>query len=120
MSGKVTVTYSTATLSSTSSNIVVGGGSIVLTANSPLELQGTIPFNGLYITETVITLDNPATGASINGTIAFELDAPGGAPTIDASNFSGTVSVNWPQTTGAPGNQPLSPGDALTLSNFQN
>lgn len=119
MSGTVTIQYTNATLTANVANIdVSGGGTYMLAQNNALDLNGTFTFSGLRITSGAISFQNTSTGVAINGTVTVQVDCPVGDPTITASNFSGSATVQWPSS--GSGFETLTPGQPITLSSFQN
>ncbi|PTS76782.1 hypothetical protein DBR17_14215 [Sphingomonas sp. HMWF008] len=117
----ITINFQNATLTSTSSSITVSDGSFALDTTSALSMSGTISFSSLYVTSGAINF-NVESGTTFNAQITAPLSAPGAPsapPSIEITNFAGTVTVTWPTATGLQTQQIMS-SDALTLSGYQN
>lgn len=95
----VTINFNNATLTSTSSQITVTGGSFCLSANDPLSMAGTVSFSSLYVTSGAVDF-NVQPGTKFTAQIVLPVATSGGTPLITVSNFSGTVTVTWPTPTG--------------------
>jgi hypothetical protein len=80
-------------------------------------LNGTFTFNTFSVSSGGVSFFNGSTGAAVSGSIAIPVTGTSGDPTITVSNFSGTAQAQWPSKSG-PKEQPLSPGDELTLTGF--
>lgn len=114
----ITINFQNATLTSTSSSITVMDGSFALDTTSALAMFGTISFSSLYCTSGAIDF-NVETGTTFNAQVTVPLSAPNGSPTIEITNFAGTVTVTWPTASGLQTQQVMS-SDPLTLSGFVN
>lgn len=114
----ITINFQNATLTSMNSTISITGGSFALDPVSALTMSGTIAFRALYITSGAINF-NVESGTTFNAQVTIPLSAPNAAPSIEITNFAGTVTVTWPTTTGLQTQQIMS-GDPLTLSGFVN
>ncbi len=114
----ITINFQNATLTSTSSSITVSDGTFSLDTTSALSMSGTISFSSLYVTSGAINF-NVESGTTFNAQITAPLSAPSGPPSIEITNFAGTVTVTWPTATGLQTQQIMS-SDALTLSGYQN
>lgn len=114
----ITVNFSNATLSSTTSSILLTGGSYGLAVADALSISGTVTFSSMYITTGAISF-NVASGTSFNAQVEANVSsaAAGTPPAIEVTNFSGTVTVTWPTATG-PQTQTLESGNPLTLSGY--
>lgn len=114
----ITINFQNATLTSTSTAIAVMNGSVGLDTTDALSMSGTIAFSSLYLTSGAINF-NVASGTTFNAQVTIPLNAPSGAPTIEITNFAGTVTVTWPTSSGLQ-TQQIMAGDPLTLSGFVN
>jgi hypothetical protein len=114
----ITINYQNATLTTTTSQILIGNGSFALDATGALSMSGTISFGALYVTSGAINF-NVESGTSFTAAVVVPVDAPSGAPTIQVTNFAGTVTVTWPTSSGMQIQQVVS-GDPITLNGFAN
>jgi hypothetical protein len=80
--------------------------------------MGTISFGALYVTSGAINF-NVEAGRTFNAAVVVPVDAPGGAPTIEVTNFAGSATVTWPTSSGLRIEMLVS-GDPLTLNGFAN
>lgn len=112
----VTINYQNATLTATTSSIMVSNGTIGLSVSDALSLSGTISFSSLYITSGAVSF-NVESGAIFNAAVNIPVSAGGSDPLLEVTNFAGSVFVTWP-TSGGLQTQTLSPGDPLTLSGY--
>jgi hypothetical protein len=85
---------------------------------SALSMSGTIAFQALYVTSGAINF-NVTSGTSFSGQVVAPLNASGGAPSIEITNFSGTVTVTWPTAQGLQ-TQTVMSGDPITLNGYAN
>lgn len=112
----IEIMFQNATLTTTTSQILVTDGSFSLDTVSALSMSGTINFSSLYVTTGAISF-NVESGTSFNAQITVPLSSSNGAPTIEVTNFAGTVLLTWPTATGLQ-TQSIMSGDPLTLSGF--
>ncbi|MGK6319615.1 hypothetical protein [Sphingomonas sp. DT-204] len=120
MTAIVTVTYSQGdTFTDNNATIKVGnGGKVALDINNALGMNGTFSFSEFSVSSGGISFYNGSTGTPVSGSVTIPISSGGhGNPTITVSNFSGTAQANWPSTSG-PKQEPLSPGNELTLTDF--
>lgn len=116
MTSPITINYQNATLTTTTSQVLVGAGTFALDTSSALSMSGTISFSSLYITSGAINF-NVESGTQFTASIVAPVTAPGGAPTLEITNFAGTVTVTWPTSTGLQ-TQTVMSGDPITLNGF--
>ncbi len=114
----ITINFQNTTLTTTTSQILVQNGSFALDTTSALSMSGTLPFSSLYITSGAINF-NVESGTSFAANIMVPLNAPGGAPVLEITNFAGTVIVTWPTAMGLQ-TRTLMSGDPITLNGFVN
>lgn len=112
----IDINFINATLTSTTSQILIGAGSFALDTVSALSVSGTVSFNSLYLTSGALTFEAPA-GTSFDCSIILPLEAGAGAPTLEITNFAGTATVTWPTASGLQ-TQTVTPGDPITLNGF--
>lgn len=121
MSGLVTIQYTNSTLTANVATVIVGGGgAYTLTPNQSLTLNGTFTFSSLQVSTSTIAIDNTSQGVAINGSVAIQVSAASGDPTITANNFSGSATVSWPSSTPGGGFEQLTPGVPISLTGFIN
>jgi len=121
MSGLVTIQFTNGTFTANVATIIVGGGgAYTLTPNQSLALNGQFSFSTFTVSTNAIAVDNVSQGVSVNGSIAIQVSAPGGDPTITANNFSGSATVTWPSSTPGSGFEQLLPGNQISLTGFIN
>ncbi|HEX3238603.1 MAG TPA: hypothetical protein VHR18_00525 [Solirubrobacterales bacterium] len=95
--------------------LVSGGAAWSLSSVTPLSINGTLPLTSLYATGNVLSLGLPP-GSSLASTISIPIEPSGtGAPQVEVTNVSGTITVTWPTDQG-PQTQALVAGDPITLS----
>lgn len=109
----VTFNFQNAVLTTTTSQIIVSGGEWELDNTSALSLAGTISFTSLYLTRGALSF-NVESGTTFNASIAIPIQA-WESPSVEVTNFAGTVTVTWPTSTGLQ-TQTLLSGDPLTLN----
>jgi hypothetical protein len=118
MTSKITISFENATLTSTTSQILITNGVFMLDSSSALSMSGTISFSSLYVTTGAINF-NVQSGTTFTASVVAPVNASNGAPTIEVTNFSGTVTVTWPTQTGLHTQMVIS-GDPMTLNGFTN
>jgi len=95
--------------------LLSGGGAWSLSPVNALSLNGTFPITSLYATRYALDLGLPP-GSSLAGTISIPIEnQANGAPAVEVTNVSGTITATWPTATG-PQTQLLLAGDPLPLS----
>ena len=114
----ITINFQDATLTTTTSQILIGSGNFALDTTSALSMMGTINFSSLYVTSGAINV-NVESGTMFTATVMVPVNAPGGAPSITVTNFAGTVTVTWPTSEGLQ-TQTIMSGDPITLNGFAN
>lgn len=114
----ITINFQNATLTTTTAQIILINGSFALDSGSALSIAGTIGFGALSINSGEIDF-NVESGTPFTAAIVAPVDAPGVPPTIEVTNFAGSVTVTWPTASGLQ-TQALIPGDPLTLDTFAN
>lgn len=112
----ITINFQNATLTTTTSQIIVTGGSFALDTISALSMSGTLSFNALYVTSGAINF-NVGSGTSFVASIVVPLSATGTTPVIEITNFVGTVTITWPTATGLQ-TQVVMPGDPIPLNGY--
>ncbi|NIJ35041.1 hypothetical protein [Sphingomonas oligoaromativorans] len=115
---EITISFQNATLTSDTSQIIIKAGNFALDATSALTMSGTISFSSLYVTSGAINF-NVQSGTSFNANVVTPVNAPGGAPVLEVTNFAGTVTVTWPTSSGLQ-TQSVRSGDPITLNDFAN
>ncbi|MBB4838438.1 hypothetical protein HNP52_001489 [Sphingomonas kyeonggiensis] len=114
----ITINFQNTTLTTTTSQILIQNGNFALDTTSALSMSGTISFSSLYITSGAINF-NVESGTSFTASVMVPVNAPGGAPVIEITNFAGTVTVTWPTFSGLQ-TQTVMSGDPITLNGFAN
>jgi len=114
----ITINFQNANLTTTTSQIIVTNGNFAIEASEALSMTGTINFSSIYITSGAVNF-NVESGTSFNATVVVPVSASGGAPTIEVTNFAGSVVVTWPTSDGLQ-TQTLMAGDPITLDGFAN
>ena len=114
----ITINFQNATLTTTTSQVIITNGNFALDTTSALSMAGTINFSSLYVTSGAINF-NVESGTSFTAAVVTPVNAPGGSPTIEVTNFAGTVTVTWPTSTGLQ-TQTVMSGDPITLNGFAN
>jgi hypothetical protein len=114
----ITIDFQNATLTTTTSQVFISNGNFALDSTSALSMSGTISFSALYLTSGAINF-NVESGMSFNASVTAPVNAPGGAPAITITNFSGIVTVTWPTSMGLQ-TQIVMSGDPVTLNGFAN
>lgn len=114
----ITIEFQNATLTTSSSQILISNGNFALDSVSALSLSGTISFSALYMTSGAINF-NVESGTTFTASVVAPVSAPGGAPAIEVTNFAGVVTVTWPTSEGLQSQMVMS-GDPLTLNGFAN
>jgi len=110
----VSFTVSGVATSSTVQFRVFGGAVWSITSLSALSISGTFSISNLYATGSVLSL-GLVPGSALNFGVSIPIEAPGtGAPMVEVTNLSGSITVAWPTDTG-PQFQALVAGDPLTL-----
>jgi len=112
----ITISFENTNLTTSTSQVIITNGNFALDMTSALSMSGTISFNALYVTSGAINF-NVASGTSFNAQVVAPVNAPGGAPVIENTNFSGAVTVTWPTQQGLQ-TQTVMSGDPLTLNGF--
>lgn len=113
----ITINYQNATLTTTTSQVIITGGNFALDTTSALTMSGTINFTSLYITSGAINF-NVESGTQFAATLGAPVSTSNGAsPTLEVTNFSGTVTVTWPTASGLQ-TQTVMSGDPITLNGF--
>lgn len=94
--------------------LISGGGVWTLDPRRPLAFSGTFTVTNLVATENALSL-GLSPGSPLDFTVSVPLaDQFGGAPDVEVTNVSGTITVEWPTETG-PQFQSLEAGVPLTL-----
>lgn len=114
----ITINFQNVALTTSTSQILITNGTFALDTTSALSMAGTINFTALYVTSGAINF-NVESGTTFHATVGAPVDAAGGAPTLAVTNFSGTVTVTWPTSSGLQ-TQALMSGDPITLNGFAN
>lgn len=110
----ITVNFQNAEFTTTSSQIIIGGGgAFCLARTSALSMAGTISFDALYVTSGAMYF-NVQSGTTFNGSVVIPIESQGSA-TLEVTNFAGIVTVTWPTDTGLE-TQTMMSGDPITLS----
>ncbi|MDF7777506.1 hypothetical protein P1X14_19785 [Sphingomonas sp. AOB5] len=112
----ITINFQNAMLTSTTTQIIVTGGSFALETASALSMSGTISFSSLYVTSGAINF-NIEWGTTFNAAVVAPLNTTGGAPMIEITNFAGTVTITWPTASGLQTQQVMS-GDPIMLNGY--
>jgi hypothetical protein len=112
----ITINFENTTLTTSTSQVLVTGGTFALDTTSALSMSGTISFAALYITSAAINF-NVSSGTSFSGQLVAPLKASGSAPSIEITNFAGTVTVTWPTAQGLQ-TQTVMSGDPITLNGY--
>lgn len=112
----ITINFQNATLTFVNTTITITDGNFELDTMSALSISGTIAFDSLYLTSNAINF-NVETGTTFNAQVAVPVSASSGAPSIEITNFAGTVTVTWPTATGLE-TQVIMPDSPLTLNGF--
>lgn len=115
---QITINYSSVTLSSTTSSIQLTGGCFGLDIDEGLSISGTVSFSSMYVVTGAIVF-NVESGTAFNAAVQAKVtsNTAGTPPSIEVTNFTGTVTVTWPTSTG-PQTQTLESGNPMTLSGF--
>lgn len=115
---QITINFSNVALSSTNSAIQLTDGEFELDVAEGLSISGTLTFSSMYVTTGEISFD-VTSGAAFDAAVEAKVvsDTPGTAPSIEVTNFIGTVTVTWPTSTG-PETQTLESGAPLTLDGY--
>lgn len=115
--GHVTITFGfqNTVLTTTTTQILISGpASFCLAQTSALSFSGTLPFTSLYMTRDTLNF-NVESGTTFNAAVVVPIESEGyGSPTVEVTNFAGTVTVDWPTDSGLQ-TQTLLAGDPLTL-----
>jgi hypothetical protein len=114
----ITINFENTSLTTTTSQILINNGNFALDTTSALTMSGTISFSALYVTSGAINF-NVESGTTFNASVVTPVNAPGGAPSIEVTNFAGTVTVTWPTAQGLQ-TQTVMSGDPITLNGFAN
>lgn len=117
MTASIEIQFQNATATANTVAISVMNGIFQLESNAYLTMNGTFSFDALMISTGSLSISNWSTGDVLNGQIDIPVNSQSGMPSITVSNFSGTVTINWPTTVG-PQFQQLMPGDPITLTDF--
>lgn len=114
----ITINFQNATLTTTTSQILITNGTFALDTTSSLSMSGTISFTSLYITAGAINF-NVESGTSFTAAVVTPVHptSTSNAPTLEVTNFAGTVTVTWP-TPNSLQTQTVMSGDPITLNNF--
>ncbi|MDF2385709.1 hypothetical protein JMG10_29860 [Nostoc ellipsosporum NOK] len=113
----ITINFQNATLTTTTSQILITNGTFALDTTSSLSMAGTISFTSLYITSGAINF-NVESGTSFTAAVVTPVHQTGSnSPTLEVTNFAGTVTVTWPTPNGLQ-TQTVMSGDPITLNNF--
>ena len=114
----ITIDFQNATLTTTTSQILITDGEFALDSSSALSMTGAISFNAFYLIAGAINF-NVESGTTFTASVVVPVSAAGGAPTIEVTNFAGMVTVTWPTSSGLQ-TQAVMSGDPLTLDGFAN
>ena len=114
----ITINFENAELTTSTSQIIITNGNFALDATSALSMSGTISFNSLYVTSGAINF-NVDSGTMFTASVVTPVSAPGGAPSLEITNFAGMVTVTWPTDQGLQ-TQIVMSGDPITLNGFAN
>jgi hypothetical protein len=112
----ITINFQNAVATTTTLQIRISNGSVELDAFSGLSMSGTISFSSLYITTGEINF-NVESGTSFMASVVVPVSATGGAPVLEVTNVTGTVTVTWPTASGLEVQVVVS-GDPITLNGF--
>jgi hypothetical protein len=115
---QITINFSNVTLFSTNSSIQLTGGTYGLDVSEGLSISGTVSFSSMYVTTGAISF-NVTSGTAFNAQVEAKVTSStaGTPPSIEVTNFSGTVTVTWPTATG-PQTQTIESGNPMTLSGY--
>jgi hypothetical protein len=115
--GRVTITFDfeNTVLTTTTSQILISGpASFCLAQTAALTFSGTISFTSLFMTRDALDF-NVESGTTFNAAVVVPVESEGaGSPSVEVTNFTGTVTVTWPTDTGFQ-TQTVLAGDPLTL-----
>jgi hypothetical protein len=94
--------------------LVSGGGAWSLSSVSALSISGALSITDLFATRDALNLGLPP-GSSLNCTVSIPIeDQESGAPMVEVTNLSGTITVTWPTDSGLQ-TQVLVAGDPTPL-----
>lgn len=112
----IDINFVNATLTSTTSQILIQDASFALDTVSALSISGTVSFTTLYVTAGAVMFGAPP-GTSFDCGVILPVEASGAVPTLEITNFAGTVTAAWPTATGLQ-TQTVTAGDPITLNGF--
>lgn len=114
----ITINFTNATLSSTNTSLQLTDGTYGLDVADALSVSGTVTFTSMYVTTGAISF-NVASGTSFNAQVEAMVASTnaGTPPSIEVTNFTGTVTVSWPTAQGIKTEQ-LTSSNSLTLSGY--
>ncbi len=94
--------------------LVSGGAAWSLSSASALSIAGALSITDLYATRNALNL-GLLPGSSLNCTVSIPIEDQGtGAPVVEVTNLSGTITVTWPTDSGLQ-TQVLVAGDPTPL-----
>jgi hypothetical protein len=95
--------------------LISDGGAWGLSSVDALSIAGTLSITDLYATRNALNLGLPP-GSSLAFTASIPIeDLGGGAPAVEVTNVSGTITATWPTANGVE-TQALVAGDPVALS----
>jgi hypothetical protein len=95
--------------------LVSNGGAWSLSSVNALSIAGALSITDLYTTGNALSL-GLLPGSSLNSTVSIPIENQGtGAPVVEVTNVSGTITVTWPTDSGLQ-TQALLAGDPITLN----
>jgi hypothetical protein len=111
--GAVTISYQPgAMFPMAGAQIQVTDGQFVLMHKAYLSFSGAFTFNALSISNNAVIFSN-APSTSVTGTVTLQVESSS-TPSITATNFTGTVYINWPGGQ----QQELLPGNPMALTGW--
>jgi hypothetical protein len=118
MSDNITVSFQNAQLTSSTTSILLQGATYVLQTSNAISLAGTVTFSSFTLFSAAMNF-NVTSGTAFNAQVTTPINVtdPSTTPSIEVTNFSGTVQVTWPTPTGSQ-TQALTSGEPLFLSNI--
>lgn len=112
----ITINFQNVVLTTGTLQILISNGSFALDPVSALSMSGTTAFSSMYVTAGAIN-SNVQSGTAFNATVTVAVSATGSAPVLEVGNFSGTVTVTWPTSSGL-STKPVTPRTPITLDGF--
>ncbi len=114
----ITISFQNATLTSSTTSIELVGATYALQTSVAVSLSGTVTFSSFTLYAAAMNF-NVASGTVFTAQVTTPISVTSSTttPSIEVTNFSGTVQVTWPTATGSQ-TQAATSGEALFLSNI--